>query len=173
MKTNFKFYAVKTALLLAVLSISSCGKLFEGPAGPAGAKGADGADGNANVIASSEFVPTWSSGTATWSSNVTAPMITQDIVDYGVVMAYVKSGTRWTALPSTGFFYFDDVLTYTFDVNKITLFYYNTSGTLPNSPAGNTFRIVAISASNLAKYPDTDWRDYNQACKVLNLTDNK
>lgn len=199
MKTKFKFYAVKTALLLAVLSISSCGKLFEGPAGPKGDTGAagmdgidgtngtngtngtdgtngtngtNGKDGNANVIGSSNFTPTWSNAGGYWVANLTSSSITQSIVDKGVVIVYMQSGGRWLALPVTGWLN-DETFAYTFELNKLSLYCYNTAGTLPSSPAGNVFRMVTISASNLVKYPDTDWRDYNQVCKVLNLTDNK
>ena len=202
MKTNYKRFAIKTALLLAVVSISSCGKLFEGPAGPKGDTGAagrdgingtngfdgrngldgvdgkdgvngiDGKDGNANVIGSSSFTPTWTNGGTYWYTSLTATGITQSIVDRGVVMVYMKDGSRWVALPVTGWLN-DEVFAFNFELNKLNLFCYNTAGTLPNSPVASIFRMVTIAPSNLAKYPDTDWRDYNQVCKVLNLNDNK
>jgi len=35
--------------------------------------------------------------------------------------------------------------------------------------SGSVFRVVAISASNLERYPDTDWKNYEQTTKILNL----
>jgi hypothetical protein len=193
-KILFSFFIIS-------LIFSSCGKIFEGPAGDKGDTGAagrdgtngidgtdgrngidgtdgrngtdgrDGKDGNANVIASSNYTPTWSISGKEYINSSSAPFITQSIVDKGAVMVYMKSGSSWIALPATGIRYYNEVFSYTFNLNNITLYCYNVDGVaLPSpSPSGSVFRIVAISASNLERYPDTDWKNYEQTAKILNL----
>ena len=186
--------------LLALTFFSSCAKQGEvGPTGPAGkdgingtnglngtngtdgqdgqdgtngtngtngTDGVDGKDGNANVIGTNPFSVTstnWISGgggtyyTATFTSSV----ITQAIVDKGVVMCYMQiSNGVWTPLP-VGIFSF-----------------YFTTGTLvvfsddSANPGARTFRMVAISASNLEKYPDLDLNNYEEVTKTLNISNN-
>ncbi|MCX6285139.1 MAG: hypothetical protein NTW31_13000 [Bacteroidetes bacterium] len=76
---------IKTICLLATISfliITGCQK--EGPQGPAGVNGL-----NATVYYSEWFSPTaWSGGTGDWYFAASAPDLTQDIVEGGVVLAY-------------------------------------------------------------------------------------
>lgn len=70
-----------------------------GPAGPAGATGATGATGaagatgTANVIYSDWATVTFTGSSTTWTGKITAPKITQEILDKGVVKTYFKFGT--------------------------------------------------------------------------------
>jgi hypothetical protein len=89
---NTKIFAY---LLLAVAGIFmvSC----EGPVGPPGRDGydgndgLDGLDGNANVIYSDWYVPnSWGGQTGDWFFQVASASITENIVESGVILAYVS-----------------------------------------------------------------------------------
>jgi len=120
MKTRFKFLAY--GLLAMALTVTSCTK--EGPQGPIGptgvdgtngtngadgadgtngadgtdgANGADGADGNANVNTFIYDVSTESGA----SIPVTAPVLTQDVLDNDLVLGYLKKGSgTYTPIPT-------------------------------------------------------------------------
>jgi hypothetical protein len=90
MKTKFSFFALLLASSLLILS--SCGE--KGPAGRNGIDGQDGidgVDGNANVIYSPWITPTvWNGQTGDWYFDVSNSAISQDIVESGVILAYVS-----------------------------------------------------------------------------------
>ena len=145
-KMKFLTYAV--LVLFLGFAISSC----EGPAGPAGAVGADGVDGvdgtngNANVttIAILPADITWTADTYIGiPSNVfslTETAVNQDIIDHGAVLGFSHlfvSGTydEWVPLPfdyDTGTYLLS--IKYTYSLNTINLYAYNTSG--PAVPDG-------------------------------------
>ncbi len=92
-------------LLTAFLAFTSCDK--EGPQGPAGiagtngtngTNGQDGQDGSANIIASdwSEAAWTFQANGGFYETNV--PAITQEILDHGVIMVYLKLNAFGTDL---------------------------------------------------------------------------
>lgn len=75
---------------------SSCKKGDPGPAGatgPAGPTGVAGPTGSANVIYSPWANVTFTGASTSWSAKITAPGVTQDIMDKGVVKTYFKFGT--------------------------------------------------------------------------------
>ncbi len=108
----------KSILLFAILSLVILGCETEGPIGPAGqdgidgTDGTDGKDGNANVRSITKFVAPsdWTpSGTAGedlfFYYEITIPEITNDIVQNGAVMVYLKAdNSPYYALP-TSFYY--------------------------------------------------------------------
>jgi hypothetical protein len=69
----------------------------QGPAGPAGptgangATGATGATGTANVIYSNWINVNMTNTTAFWEGTITAPGVTQTIIDRGVVNVYLRN----------------------------------------------------------------------------------
>ncbi len=65
-----------------------------GAAGATGPAGATGATGTANVIYSDWANVTFTGSGTSWSGKITAPKITQDILDKGVVLTYFKFGTQ-------------------------------------------------------------------------------
>jgi hypothetical protein len=82
MKTSRNSFILILALSIPIF-FSSCSK--EGPAGR------DGKDGNANVIYSQWYTPTaWNGQTGDWYFDVTNSEISQDVVEAGVVLAYVS-----------------------------------------------------------------------------------
>ncbi len=83
-------------LLALIIGVTSCKKGDTGPAGatgPAGPTGATGATGTANVIYSPWAPLAFTGSGASYSARITAPGVTQDIMDKGVVKTYFKFGT--------------------------------------------------------------------------------
>ena len=84
---------------MMVLSLSNCKKGdpgpagTTGPAGPTGSAGAIGPVGTANVIYSPWTNLTFTGSGTAWSAQITAPGVTQDIMDKGVVKTYFRYGT--------------------------------------------------------------------------------
>ena len=76
----------------------------QGQQGIAGANGTNGTNGNANVksttfnVAAGDWITLGTSGVY---YNKAFASLTQDIVDNGLVMCYLKSGSAWVALPVT------------------------------------------------------------------------
>jgi hypothetical protein len=150
---------VKALLLLICIAITlfSCSKEgpagATGPAGPAGAQGPQGpqgAIGTANVTYSAWFNPTaWTNnGTPSAYFNKAAAGVTQQIINQGVVLAYVQFADETTGvrpLPAVTFsgqviwnFYITDVGNIRFTVNT-------TNGTSNISAATNMkYRYVII-----------------------------
>ena len=165
MKNLFK----KIAILSIVLIVFGCSK-----DGAKGDTGANGVDGNANVLGSPTFTTTaanWTSnsGGVYWTASFTgATAITQSIVDNGIVSVFFLTGTEWTPLPFT---IFNQNMTYAFGVGTIDLVAQSTDFTAMANPGNVTIRYVVISASNKMAHPKTNWNDYNEVKKVLNLND--
>lgn len=142
-------------LLIAML-FNSCKKGEQGPAGK---------DGNANVYGSNEFTAysnNWiqKSGGANgtfYSLTVTSPLVTDAIVNKGVVLCFIKlSDKTWFPLPYDDYIYF-------FAPGGLGIIYdYNIN------PGTQPFRIVTIASSELAKHPDTDLNDYNEVVRTFN-----
>jgi len=108
MKTTTKFFGL-ALITMAVILMNACksekGDIGPaGPAGPTGATGATGATGQtgatgtANVIYSPWVIfPASSSTSAPYLYNFSVPLITQDILDKGVVLCFVRTGSTGSA----------------------------------------------------------------------------
>lgn len=162
-------------LMVALLAMSCSQDGAIGPAGPAGANGTNGTNGtngNANVIGSNTVIisswTSYSSGSL-WASGLTASGITQSIVDKGIVSVFIQtSAGAWTAMPYT---IGSNSWFYDFGVGFVNIYKTNTNAAVIASPGSQTIRIVIISASNKTANPKTDWKDYKQVKKALNLAD--
>ena len=92
-----KFNSLLIATVCSVLFLfNSCKKGDPGPAGatgPAGPTGVAGPTGTANVIYSPWANLTFTGSGTSWSAQITAAGVTQDIMDKGVVKTYFKFGT--------------------------------------------------------------------------------
>lgn len=95
-----------TGLLIATLFVSSFA--FQncqpkdgevGPAGPAGPQGAKGDPGSANVQYSPWINVSFSGSGTSYTGNLTAPAITQDVLDKADIRVYWKEGGRVLTLP--------------------------------------------------------------------------
>jgi hypothetical protein len=83
---------MKTKLIVLSLLIASTIFVWNGCTGPEGPAGYDGKDGaDANVISSPWYKPdTWHSAPDAWYFDVQSSYITQDIVENGIILAYVS-----------------------------------------------------------------------------------
>jgi hypothetical protein len=135
----------------------------EGPEGPEGPAGPPGEDGNANVVAAVVELSNddWGNGFYTFRHGSGAntsraarvveldvPEITQEIYDLGMVHVYMKvpddltgAPIAWAPLPyqflAFGSAYYYNVA-FTFDVEKLTLYYFHTTNTASETPPSPT-----------------------------------
>lgn len=82
-------------MISSVLTTFSCTKEGkQGEPGPAGTNGTNGTNGNANVKSSTHTVYSWEWSTSGSSKyvDITSTLITNDILNSGAVLMYVKSG---------------------------------------------------------------------------------
>lgn len=93
MKRNFQLFFICCGLLAAVAACKKGDPGLTGPAGPAGPTGATGATGSANVIYSPWATLTFAGSGSSWSAKITAPQVSQDIMDKGIVKTYFKFGS--------------------------------------------------------------------------------
>lgn len=173
-----------------IVTISSCkndtnGSGGTGPAGAAGATGPAGATGAAGPQGSTG--PTGATGaTGPAGANADAnsylllnrsvfttgytpfgiPAITQDIVDKGVVLVYVRntSTTSWFALP------FNEAGT-TISLAAFRVGFIDIKSSVAAS--GLDFRVVVLAGTNLTTlmvaHPGVNINNYDQLAKVLNI----
>ena len=156
-KLNIMKTITKLSLLfMFTFAILSCTK--EGPAGPAGA---DGKDGNANVhsIEITIYSNEWVAMNGGYGSGKTINEITQNIIDNGTVLAYVKgqdnNTTFYFALPFGNF-------TYAYSTNNIMFLDYNN-----NPPSGAmVFKVVIIDG---VPPSSVNIQDYNSIADYYEL----
>jgi hypothetical protein len=167
MKTLLK----KMAILSIAMLVFGCSK--DGADGTDGINGTNGTNGNANVIGTSDFTITptdWQTSGNLKYVNLTNNIITQSIVNTGIVMVYQKSNTdgSYTALP---FSYQGIDRGFTFGLNylQITLSAYN--GSAITISANTVLRAVIISASNKMGNPNVNWNNYAEVKDKFKLKD--
>ena len=161
----------------SILLFSGC----KGGQGPAGQDGLDGTNGlNATVYYSEWFSPTvWSSATGYWYFDASAPDLTQDIVESGVVLAYVwlagdlNGGTSVRPLPAYAVGANWDFLIYQYGSIQFTST--NVSSPLTSE---NKFRFIAIpgtipalKSASLKNKTVQELRNmpYKDVCKLYNI----
>lgn len=160
----------KTGLFLVVALLAmSCSK--DGEAGPAGPAGANGINGNANVIGTNTVtVSSWTSSNngALWSASLSASGITQNIVDRGIVSVFMQVPGGWSAMP---YAFANFSWSYDFGLGVVVIYKTNNNAAVISNPGSQTFRIVIISPTNKMANPKTNWKDYNEVKRALNLAD--
>ena len=168
--------AGKTAKIFGTFALV-CGLLFtgckKGDTGPAGPAGTNGTNGNANVVSSSITSSNWVYSSPSWGISFTYPAITQDIIDKGAVLVYLKVGSAYNQLPLT--IYQSATYSSTYEVSTIvgglTIFATDSDLTQPNNPGSKTFKIVVIAASQRMANPNVNYGNYNEVKKAFNLKD--
>ncbi|MEQ8910292.1 MAG: hypothetical protein RIC95_13925 [Vicingaceae bacterium] len=156
-------------LILATITIfASCEK--EGPEGPTGPAGKDGVDGNANV-SSSLTVSSWTYDDPSWVANLSIPAITQDIVNTGAVLAYIKTQDTFYQIPIT--FYQTSTYSTSVEVETklggVSIYWTDSDRTTPVNPGSQTFKIIVIASSDRIKKSGIDVSDYEQVISEFNL----
>jgi hypothetical protein len=170
MKTTTKFLYVATVLALFI-SLYAC-KGLAGDVGPTGATGATGATGPAGASGSSGAIysdwitPTFSS--TTFSATITAPKLTQEILDRGAIHVYIKGTSLIFPLPYTDIDSLGRVpfhLDFAAGVGRIVIF-----TTAPIS--GIPFRYVLIPGSTPSgRQAAVDFNNYEAVKKEFDLPD--
>lgn len=168
-----------------------------GPQGPTGPVGPQGPAGTANVIYSAwisdAVAANWADtsmtlfGTTVRRRNVTAPGVTQAILDQGVVLAYARGsavGANNAPVPLPFSFFFTPStlqVGYLPALGRIIFYISNLStGVAPNTFWGGDFRYVIIPGGVAGgrsagiggtNYTASDFRNmsYEQICQVFNL----
>ncbi|MES2287195.1 MAG: hypothetical protein V4547_16005 [Bacteroidota bacterium] len=149
---------------ISTAMINGCAK--DGATGPAGTAGTN---GNANVLGSnsiSVISSDWTLSNGFYSTSFTLPVITQSIVDKGVVIVYEKLGSSMQCMPYTNGFTERD---FTFNVGSFKVWSHETDGSAPTNPGAQTYRAVVISASNLIAHPNVDFKNYQMVKTTFNL----
>ena len=171
MKTAFRtlfFFAAISALLFA-----GCGK--EGPQGPPGPAGQ-----NATVYYSEWFSPTaWSGTSGDWYFAASAPDLSQEIVESGVVLAYawlandVYGGSSVRPLPA-----YAVGANWSFLIHEYGSIEFTSDMFAPPLTTGNKFRFVAIPGTIQAlKSGSPGYRSeqelktmsYKEICRLYNI----
>lgn len=167
---NLKLNNMKKMMFLAMILMvfAGCKKEVEGPAGPRGA------DGNANVQSEEITVLStdWEGGSNGFFAEVPCSVITEDIAATGAVMAYLKAGDYYQALPysiwSTSSWTTHVLFDYT--AGSIGFIFQDDDGFTP-SPGERVFKVVAIESRVLEANPTLDLANYDDVKRVLNLTE--
>jgi hypothetical protein len=178
MCTKFKFAAAYLFAALLVINFSSCTVESTGERGPIGPAGPAGIDGNANVYSSGWITPTaWGGKSGDWYFDVANANISKDVVEGGVVLAYVSlPGDVYDAavrqLPAYVLGCNWDYLIPNYGTIEFLCDAINAPGT-----AGYNFRFVIIPANYYAVSTEgkfvsvSDIKDmtYKEACQTLNI----
>lgn len=172
MKT-IKLTGLISAIML-MLTITSCKKDKYQPVGDYG---------NANIISSNTLtLNNWSvvnddGVNFEFETTVLWGEITQEIVDNGIVMVYIKfSSSDWIALP---FSFSDDnysslSINYSFSVGQVDISVLGFDDVNDHNASefnGTTARVVVMSQEGRMSHPNVDLTDYEEVKRVYNLKD--
>jgi hypothetical protein len=171
MKTGFR----KLFLFAAISAFLFAGCQKEGPQGPQGPAGQD-----ATVYYSEWFSPTsWSGGSGDWYFAASAPDLTQDIVENGVVLAYawladdIYEGSSVRPLPA-----FAVGANWSFLIHQYGSIEFTCDMFAPPLTTGNKFRFVAIPGTIVALKSGTPGykspqalknMSYKEVCKLFSI----
>jgi hypothetical protein len=161
---------MKSILIISIIivAIISC-KGPQGEVGPQGTQGSQGIQGNAgpigtaNVIYSEWTNITFTGSGSSWQAKISAPKITQEILDKGLVKTYFKLDKNVYELPlaSGGLSY----LYQSISIGNINL--------LSNSKWSSEipWRYVIIPGGIGARRANIDYSDYEAVKKAYNIPD--
>lgn len=98
--------------------------------------------------------------------------ITYDILHYGAIMVYLKTGENsYSQLPVT--FYQDPAYSTTLEVvtalGVVHIYWTDSDLAEPIPPPTLDFKVVTISESSMKYHPEVDWSDYNEVQEAFNL----
>lgn len=163
----------RTLIVMAAFAgsimLNSCAK--DGAVGPAGPAGTN---GNANVQSSTFTVSNWTYSAPSYYSDISWGALTTDIINNGAVLVYVSTGTSvWSQLPLTLYTYstYSSSLEVVSSTGNIRILWTDSDLTQPNNPGANTFKVVAIAASQRLANPNINYDDYNQVKAAFHLKD--
>lgn len=177
MKCNTTFIAAACSLLFL---FGSCKKGDTGPAGATGPAGPTGSTGSANVIYSAWVNVTFTGSGTSWSGQMTAPGVTQDIMDKGVVKSYFKFGTsvydgNYSNIPtgaaiyqylSVGFINLRATFAANYPWRYVIIPGGVAGGRLGNTADGDNF---VFADGSTMKRSDFDKMSYEEVCNRFNI----
>lgn len=106
-----------------------------------------------------------------YEATKTLSILNNSIAENGVVMAYMKDGADYVAMPLTLSIgqgeYFSHML-FTHNSSSITFINYDDDG-LTLNPGLTTFKVVCISNSGLIQNPNIDLTNYKEVEKAFKL----
>lgn len=152
-----------------------------GPQGPAGPAGPQGPAGAANVIASDWKSLTWTEAPPFSTSTITAPEITESVLNQGTVLAYFRQTPTTNSIKlmpaaiynlTTGELSF--IIDYSIRIGNILVFHgapgVGTSGAATSFPNANVRYIVIppSSTSGRIEYP-FEFDDYEAVCEYFGI----
>jgi len=163
-----------TMVAVAAIAASTLTGCKKGDTGPQGAQGANGTNGNANVKSQSSTNLNWVYNTALaqFETNISASIITQDIVDKGAVLVYTQTGNSSIQLPNSSMFDFLTTIFVDFEysVGNVKITFSNSD--LDNSIVPQStlkFKIVAMTASARIAHPNVN--GYEDIKTIYNLSE--
>ena len=142
----------------------------EGPAGPAGPAGAD---GNANVVSTNVTSSAWVYVNSSWEISFAYPEITQEIINSGAVLVYIKVNESYNQLPLT--FYQSQEYSTSIQVSTynggVTMFWSDSDLVQPINPGSQTFKIVVIASSVMRQNPNVNYNNYEDVSRAFDLNE--
>lgn len=152
-----------------------------GPQGPAGPAGPQGPEGAANVISSDWKSLTWTDAPPFSTSTVTAPEITESVLNKGTVLLYWRTtptGSSIKLMPTPIYNTTTGVMIYIIDysIRVGSLLIFHGTPTIESQGAATAFpnatvRYIVIppsSSSGRVKYP-FDFDDYEAVCEYFGI----
>lgn len=130
-------YFIPFALLMMIFF--GCKKDNTGPQGPAGAAGTN---GNALLQSDTITISSWNWNGVDAHKDISQPIITQQVLDRGLIMVYKGNTALWNAMP---FISLNDKWTYTCSLGNIRVIYEHVDGTSVNYPPPMTFKIAIVT----------------------------
>ena len=169
---------MKTKIIISLLIAAFSTLFFMGCSKQAGPAGLDGQ--NATVYYSDWVTPsTWTGASGDWYFDVNAPDLTSDIVENGVVLAYVwlagdfYDGTAVRPLPA-----YAVGANWSFLIHQYGSIEFTSDMVLKPATTGNKFRFIAIPGTlptlksamlNNKSAQDLKSMSYKDVCKLLNI----
>lgn len=153
-------------LVFTVITFTGCSK--EGPQGPAGLDGQ-----NAEVYYSEWFSPTsWSGSAGDWYFSASAPDLTQNMIDNGVVLAYVRlSGDVYNPITVRPLPAYALGSNWSFLIHQTGSIEFTCDMTVQPFNSGDKFRFVAIPGTSTALKAASI--KYNTKSKLINMPYNE
>lgn len=166
-------------VLISIVLFNACGKDgaagpagatgASGPTGSAGSQGATGPSGTANISTANYTVlmSEWVDGGNGSYSSVRSDAAITDASNDGV-MAYFYDGSEYWGLPINNYWVTPDNLYFHYSNGSITFGY--DAAAVPTTDAH--FKVVTIPPAIRKLHPNTNWKNYNEAMKVLGMISN-
>jgi hypothetical protein len=122
-------------------------------------------------ISSDTYMVGWTFVDPSYRTDITEPLINQDVIDNGAVMVYKSNDNGgWVALPCTLPIDATYASTYSFVIydGGVTIWKTDTD-LLTLDPGVTTFKVVILSKHGLIQHPNLDLTDYDAVEKEFNL----